>query len=233
MQFTGKGSKKFQKITSGLYRRGNLLGAPQHFAIVLDREIKSFPQIDPNDSSLVERHQRQRADHGPQLVQRGEEPRARPPDRFAAVPVHDAREHERLRDARQGLAAAGEARGDRRPDRRRDLPAPPLPLHGRHRGARPRHLRRAPLRRDPAPERDADAAGLRGTDPHDRRCRGRERRRVRTHQGRGAVREVRARRDRRRLREGLPHDSRRERRHGDHRAWCSSRSRPRASRASR
>ncbi len=52
MQFTGKGSDKFQKITSGLYRRGNLLGAPQHFAIVLDREIKSFPQIDPNDSSL-------------------------------------------------------------------------------------------------------------------------------------------------------------------------------------
>jgi SecD/SecF fusion protein len=52
MQFTGKGSKKFQNITSGLYRRGNLLGAPQHFAIVLDREIKSFPQIDPNDSSL-------------------------------------------------------------------------------------------------------------------------------------------------------------------------------------
>ena len=52
MEFNGKGSKKFQKITSGLYRRGNLLGGPQHFAIVLDREIKSFPQIDPNDSSL-------------------------------------------------------------------------------------------------------------------------------------------------------------------------------------
>jgi SecD/SecF fusion protein len=52
MEFNGKGSKKFQKITSALYRRGNLLGAPQHFAIVLDREIKSFPQIDPNDSSL-------------------------------------------------------------------------------------------------------------------------------------------------------------------------------------
>jgi SecD/SecF fusion protein len=52
MEFNGKGSKKFQTITSGLYRRGNLLGAPQHFAIVLDRQIKSFPQIDPNDSSL-------------------------------------------------------------------------------------------------------------------------------------------------------------------------------------
>jgi SecD/SecF fusion protein len=53
MQFTGAGSKKFQKITQGLYQRGNLLGAPQHFAIVLDREIKSFPQIDPSDSSLA------------------------------------------------------------------------------------------------------------------------------------------------------------------------------------
>jgi SecD/SecF fusion protein len=52
MEFTGQGSKKFQRITRGLYNRGNLLGAPQHFAIVLDREIKSFPQIDPNDSSL-------------------------------------------------------------------------------------------------------------------------------------------------------------------------------------
>jgi SecD/SecF fusion protein len=52
MQFSGAGSKKFQKITRGLYNRGNLLGSPQHFAIVLDREIKSFPQIDPTDSSL-------------------------------------------------------------------------------------------------------------------------------------------------------------------------------------
>jgi SecD/SecF fusion protein len=52
MQFTGKGSKKFQTITKDLYNRGNLLGTPQHFAIVLDRQIKSFPQIDPTDSSL-------------------------------------------------------------------------------------------------------------------------------------------------------------------------------------
>ena len=53
MEFTGAGSKKFQAITRGLYQRGNLLGAPQHFAIVLDREIKSFPQIDYTDSSLA------------------------------------------------------------------------------------------------------------------------------------------------------------------------------------
>jgi SecD/SecF fusion protein len=53
MQFTGHGSKKFQSITKSLYQRGNLLGTPQHFAIVLDRQIKSFPQIDPTDSSLA------------------------------------------------------------------------------------------------------------------------------------------------------------------------------------
>jgi SecD/SecF fusion protein len=53
MQFTGSGSKKFQKITRALYLRGGLYQTPQHFAIVLDREIESFPQIDPADSSLA------------------------------------------------------------------------------------------------------------------------------------------------------------------------------------
>jgi len=52
MQFTSKGSKQFQKITKSLYDRGRLLNSPQHFAIVLDREIRSFPQIDYTDSSL-------------------------------------------------------------------------------------------------------------------------------------------------------------------------------------
>jgi SecD/SecF fusion protein len=53
MDFTGDGSKKFQKITRALYQRGSVLNTPQHFAIVLDREIKSFPQIDYTDSSLA------------------------------------------------------------------------------------------------------------------------------------------------------------------------------------
>ena len=52
MQFTSKGSKAFKAITQSLYQRGSLYNSPQHFAIVLDREIKSFPQIDPSDSSL-------------------------------------------------------------------------------------------------------------------------------------------------------------------------------------
>ncbi|MDQ5820252.1 MAG: protein translocase subunit SecD, partial [Actinomycetota bacterium] len=52
MSFTDKGSKKFQEITRAEYQRGNITGVPQHFAIVLDSEIKSWPQIDPDDRGL-------------------------------------------------------------------------------------------------------------------------------------------------------------------------------------
>ncbi|HEX4745479.1 MAG TPA: protein translocase subunit SecD [Gaiellaceae bacterium] len=52
MEFTDKGSDKFEDITRNLWIRGKLRNAPQHFAIVLDREIKTFPQIDYTDSSL-------------------------------------------------------------------------------------------------------------------------------------------------------------------------------------
>ncbi|HSC93239.1 MAG TPA: protein translocase subunit SecD [Gaiellaceae bacterium] len=52
MQFTDAGGDKFQKITRDIWVRGRLRNEPQHFAIVLDREIKSFPQIDPTDASL-------------------------------------------------------------------------------------------------------------------------------------------------------------------------------------
>jgi SecD/SecF fusion protein len=54
MQFTGSGSDKFRKVTAEEYQRGhNRGGVPQHFAIVLDREIRSFPQIDPSKSDLA------------------------------------------------------------------------------------------------------------------------------------------------------------------------------------
>jgi SecD/SecF fusion protein len=53
MEFTGAGSDKFEKITRDEWLRGKLRSAPQHFAIVLDREIKTFPQIDYTDSSLA------------------------------------------------------------------------------------------------------------------------------------------------------------------------------------
>ena len=58
MEFTDKGAKKFQEITRDMAQRGKLLfntvgggqGDPsaflQHFAIVLDREIRSWPTID-------------------------------------------------------------------------------------------------------------------------------------------------------------------------------------------
>jgi SecD/SecF fusion protein len=52
MEFTGEGENRFQDITRRLWQRGNLRGAPQHFAIVLDREIRSWPQIDQNDRGL-------------------------------------------------------------------------------------------------------------------------------------------------------------------------------------
>jgi SecD/SecF fusion protein len=53
MEFTNAGSKKFEEITRNLHIRGNLRNAPQHFAIVLDREIRTWPQIDYTDSSLA------------------------------------------------------------------------------------------------------------------------------------------------------------------------------------
>src|SRR4051794_39380959 len=54
MQFTKKGGKKFAEITRAEAQRGKLLSntigqgqqITQHFAIVLDREIKSWPSID-------------------------------------------------------------------------------------------------------------------------------------------------------------------------------------------
>ncbi len=52
MEFTGGGSDRFEKITRDEWIRGRLRQSPQHFAIILDREIKTFPQIDYTDSSL-------------------------------------------------------------------------------------------------------------------------------------------------------------------------------------
>ena len=52
LSFTDKGGGKFQKITKEEYQRGQLNQSPQHFAIVLDGDIKSFPQIDYTDPNL-------------------------------------------------------------------------------------------------------------------------------------------------------------------------------------
>ncbi len=53
LEFTKKGSDRFQEITRAEHVRGKLRNAPQHFAIVLDREIRSWPQIDYTDGSLA------------------------------------------------------------------------------------------------------------------------------------------------------------------------------------
>jgi SecD/SecF fusion protein len=61
--FTSKGDHKFQEVTKKLYERGQLrknepgcqTSSPpcaQHFAIVLDGEIQTYPQIDYTDSTL-------------------------------------------------------------------------------------------------------------------------------------------------------------------------------------
>src|SRR5262249_4977211 len=52
MQFTSHGASVFQKVTAEEWQRGRLDRTPQHFAIVLDGDIKSWPQIDPNNSTL-------------------------------------------------------------------------------------------------------------------------------------------------------------------------------------
>jgi SecD/SecF fusion protein len=52
LAFTGHGDHVFQDVTRTLYQRGKLRNAPQHFAIVLDGDIKTFPQIDYTDSTL-------------------------------------------------------------------------------------------------------------------------------------------------------------------------------------
>jgi len=52
IEFTHAGGKKFQQITADEWTRGRITNAPQHFAIVLDRKIRTFPQIDYMDSSI-------------------------------------------------------------------------------------------------------------------------------------------------------------------------------------
>jgi SecD/SecF fusion protein len=46
MQFKSKGNKIFKEVTKNEAVRGAIQQTPQHFAIVLDNEIRSFPQID-------------------------------------------------------------------------------------------------------------------------------------------------------------------------------------------
>ena len=49
MQFTGKGNKAFHQVTKNEATRGSIQQADQHFAIVLDNEIRSWPSISYKD----------------------------------------------------------------------------------------------------------------------------------------------------------------------------------------
>ena len=156
-----------------------------HNAIVLDGRLVETPYIDYTSSQLHRASSatpRSRAEHGLGLedlalvLQTG------------ALPVTFQRlaQHRGLGDARQGLAEPGQKAAVDRTARRRDLPALLYRFLGLVAVARPRDLRGVPVRGDPPLPRDADAAGFRGADPHDRSCGRRERRHLRTHQGRGA-----------------------------------------------
>jgi SecD/SecF fusion protein len=52
LAFTGKGDSIFQHVTQQLYQRGQFRKVSQHFAIVLDNDIKAAPQIEYTDSTL-------------------------------------------------------------------------------------------------------------------------------------------------------------------------------------
>jgi SecD/SecF fusion protein len=54
LSFTGHGDSVFQSVTRHLYQRGQFRNSAQHFAVVLDDEITTFPQIDPKDPTLAD-----------------------------------------------------------------------------------------------------------------------------------------------------------------------------------
>ena len=117
MDFTHGGAKKFQSVTRTLAERGRTkwqtAGSPsgqqdnyaQQFAIVLDREIKSAPTVSFKDNPNGIPGTNGAEITGIGSVQRGEGPRARPPDGRPAVQLPPAREDRDLGDARQGFAA--------------------------------------------------------------------------------------------------------------------------------
>ena len=156
MQFTGSGGEKFHDITRELVERGRswpTRRAARRRRATTTRTSSSrssstarsgrAPSIDFNDNpdGIPGNNGAQITGH--RLDQRGEEPRARAPDRRAARQVHHDRADGHLGDARQGLAQAGQERCARRPDPRRALPAALLPLPRPRRGHRPRRSTRA------------------------------------------------------------------------------------------
>ena len=90
MQFTSQGDKLFHQITRDEAVRGQTLGNNdfQSFAIVLDDQLILVPDDRLHQVRGRDRPDRDRSrDHRPPVANRGQPPRARPPDRRAAIQV--------------------------------------------------------------------------------------------------------------------------------------------------
>ena len=162
---------------------------------------------------------RSRADHRARVVRRGEGHRDRPPDRRAPGQVRHARRDRpsRPRSARTRSRRRRSPRSSASSWRWRCSCSSSTASSASSRCSACSSTRRSSTRRCSS-STSPDAAGDRRPRAHARRGGGRERRHLRTHQGRGASRAQRAARDLDRLHEGLRHHRRRQRGDHDHRA---------------
>jgi len=53
IDLNAEGTRKLRELTRVLFQRGQLEQSPQHVALVVDRQIRSFPQIDYTDTTLA------------------------------------------------------------------------------------------------------------------------------------------------------------------------------------
>ena len=148
-QFTNKGSDRFQEITRAETCAASSANAPQHFAIVLDREIRSWPQIDYTDGALAGG-----ISGNAQITGIGDIQEAKDLAlvlQTGALPVEFVTLDQTAISATLGKDSLNQAKTAAIVGllARRALPAHLLPLPRPHRRARARHLRRLPLRRDP------------------------------------------------------------------------------------
>ncbi len=227
MQFTNGGAKKFQDVTRTLVERGRILAnrngwtgaandqANQQFAIVLDREMKSAPSVDfdENPSGIP-------GTNGAQItgVSIGEAKDLALVLRSGTLPFKLVTIEQTNISATLGKDSLQQAKKAAIGG----LIAVAIFLLIFYRflglvaviglGIYAAFLYAAVLHLP----RHAHPAGLCRPDPHDRSRGRRERGRLRTNQRRGPRGQIRAGRDLHRIREGVPHDHRRERRDGDH-----------------
>ena len=219
--FTSKGRKAFQNITREISQRGadnappaaNPATSSQHFAIALDNELVSAPQINYRENpdgidgstgaQISGGFTIQSAQDLAKILKIGALPlklelisRSQVSATLGKQALH------------QGLIAGVAGFADRRP-----VPDRLLPPAGRRRGVRARRLRPLLLRDRQADPGHADAAWHRRPDPHARRRGGREHRHLRARQGGAARRQIGRRGDHDGLQERPDRDRGREHRH--------------------